>query len=40
MCLNWKKKFGRYENYTETANEFIKTATNSAKSHAKVKKIK
>ena len=39
MCLNWKKKFGRYENYTETANEFIKMATNSAKSHAKVKKL-
>ena len=32
-------RIGRYENYTETANEFIKTATNLAKSHAKVKKL-
>ena len=32
-------RIGRYENYTETANEFIKTATNVAKSHAKVKKL-
>ena len=31
-------RIGRYENYPEIANEFIKTATNLAKSHAKVKK--
>ena len=30
---------GRYENYPETANEFIKTATNLAKRYAKVKKL-
>ena len=30
---------GRYENYPETANEFIKTATNLAKSYVKVKKL-
>ena len=30
---------GRYKNYPETANEFIKTATNLAKSYAKVKKL-
>ena len=29
----------RYENYPETANEFIKTATNLAKSYVKVKKL-
>ena len=32
-------RIGRYENYPETANEFIKTATNLAKSYAKVKKL-
>ena len=32
-------RIGRYENYPEIANEFIKTATNLAKSHAKVKKL-
>ena len=32
-------EIGRYENYPETANEFIKTATNLAKSYAKVKKL-
>ena len=29
----------RYENYPETANKFIKTATNLAKSYVKVKKL-
>ena len=32
-------RIGRYENYPQTANEFIKTATNLAKSYAKVKKL-
>ena len=32
-------RIGRYENYPETANEFIKTATTLAKSYAKVKKL-
>ena len=32
-------RIGRYENYPETANEFIKTAINLAKSYAKVKKL-
>ena len=32
-------RIGRYENYPETANEFIKTATNLAKSYSKVKKL-
>ena len=30
---------GRYKNYPETANEFIKTVTNLAKSYVKVKKL-
>ena len=30
-------RIGRYENYPETANEFIKTAANLAKSYSKVK---
>ena len=29
-------RIGRYENYPETANEFIKTATNLAKSYPKL----
>ena len=32
-------RIGRYENYPEKANEFTKTATNLAKSYAKVKKL-
>ena len=32
-------RIGRYENYPETGNEFIKMATNLAKSYAKVKKL-
>ena len=32
-------RIGRYENYPETGNEFIKTASNLAKSYAKVKKL-
>ena len=30
-------RIGRYENYPETANEFIKTATNLAKVMQKLK---
>ena len=32
-------RIGRYENYPETGNEFIKMASNLAKSYAKVKKL-
>ena len=32
-------RIGRYENYPETANEFIKTATNLTKSYARIKKL-
>ena len=32
-------RIGRYENYPETANEFIKAATNLAKSYVKVIKL-
>ena len=32
-------RIGRYENYPETANEFIKSATKLCKSYAKIKKL-
>ena len=38
-CHRNLARIGRYENYPETANEFIKTATTLAKSYAKVKKL-